>query len=48
MTNTCVSTRVTEKMAQTIDKLIETDGHVNRADYLRSLIRSDLEKRGLI
>lgn len=48
MVNTTISTRVTEKMALAIDELIRTDGHINRADYLRSLVRADLEKRGLI
>ena len=48
MVNTVISTRVTESMAKAIDEVVNNDGHVNRADYLRDLIRSDLTKRGLI
>jgi len=44
----CISTRITKSMAKAVDDVIKNDGHVNRADYLRDLIRADLAKRGLI
>lgn len=47
MVNTvCVSTRVTESMYKAIEKVLQDNGHVSIADYLRDLIRVDLEKRG--
>lgn len=48
MTNKCVSTRVTESTYNAISQVIANNGHVNIADYLRDLIRIDLEKRGLM
>jgi len=35
-------------MQEAIDKLLETNAHVTVADYLRDLVRRDLEKRGLL
>jgi metal-responsive CopG/Arc/MetJ family transcriptional regulator len=43
-----MSTRVSKRMAKEVDNIINNDGHVNRADYLRDLIRQDLEKRTLM
>jgi hypothetical protein len=43
-----VSTRVTENMGKGIEKVLLIDGHLNTADYVRDLIRKDLEKRGLL
>lgn len=43
-----VGTRITETMQTGIDKILMLDGHVNKADYIRDLIRKDLEKRGLL
>jgi hypothetical protein len=43
-----VGTRVTEAMQKAIDKVLESNGHLNASDYLRDLIRRDLEKRGLL
>jgi len=43
-----IGTRITESMQKAIEKVLETDGHLNESDYLRDLIREDLEKRGLL
>jgi Arc/MetJ-type ribon-helix-helix transcriptional regulator len=43
-----IGTRITEAMQKGIDRVLATDGHVNTADYVRDLIRKDLEKRGLL
>jgi Arc/MetJ-type ribon-helix-helix transcriptional regulator len=43
-----IGTRVTESMQKAIEKVLATDGHLNESDYLRDLIREDLEKRGLL
>ena len=43
-----ISTRITENMGRAIAKILLTDGHLNVADYVRDLIREDLEKRGLL
>jgi Arc/MetJ-type ribon-helix-helix transcriptional regulator len=43
-----VGTRVTESMQKAIEKVLETDGHLNASDYIRDLIRKDLEKRKLL
>lgn len=43
-----VGTRVTETMEKAIEKVLEADGHLNASDYIRDLIRKDLEKRGLL
>jgi late competence protein required for DNA uptake (superfamily II DNA/RNA helicase) len=48
MVNKCVGTRVTESTYNAIEQVIASNGHVNIADYLRDLIRIDLEKRGLM
>jgi Arc/MetJ-type ribon-helix-helix transcriptional regulator len=45
---TPVSTRVTETTANTIVKVLEKEGYLNVSDYLRDLIRKDLENRGLL
>jgi Arc/MetJ-type ribon-helix-helix transcriptional regulator len=43
-----IGTRITEAMQKAIEQVLLTDGHVNRADYVRDLIRKDLENRGLL
>lgn len=43
-----ISTRITKMMDKAIVKVLENNGHLNTADYLRDLVRRDLEKRGLI
>ena len=43
-----IGTRITEAMQKGVEKILLTDGHVNKADYVRDLIRKDLEKRGLL
>jgi len=42
-----VSTRITKPMHEAILDILQTDAHVNLADYLRDLIRKDLEKKGV-
>lgn len=43
-----IGTRITEAMQKGIERVLATDGHLNTADYVRDLIRKDLEKRGLL
>jgi Arc/MetJ-type ribon-helix-helix transcriptional regulator len=43
-----IGTRITKTMKTDLDKLLATDGHLNTADYVRDLIRKDLERRGLL
>lgn len=43
-----IGTRITEAMQKGVEEILLTDGHVNKADYVRDLIRKDLEKRGLL
>jgi Arc/MetJ-type ribon-helix-helix transcriptional regulator len=43
-----VSTRITGSMQKAIEQVLLSDGHLNVADYMRDLIRKDLEKRGLL
>ena len=45
--STSVSTRITKHMHGAILELLEVNDHLNVADYLRDLIRKDLEKRGV-
>ena len=44
---TPVSTRITKPMRKAIKDLLKINAHVNVADYLRDLIRKDLEARGV-
>jgi hypothetical protein len=46
--NVCVATRITKAMKQNIERVLATDGHLNTADYMRDLIRKDLERRALL
>lgn len=43
-----IATRVTETMEKAIQQVLQTDGHLNASDYVRDLIRKDLEKRGFL
>ncbi len=43
-----IGTRITEPMQKGIERILATDGHLNTADYLRDLIRKDLDRRGLL
>jgi Arc/MetJ-type ribon-helix-helix transcriptional regulator len=42
-----VSTRITRPMRQAISNVLQVNAHINVADYLRDLIRKDLESRGV-
>jgi len=42
-----VSTRVTKPMFEGIQTILEINAHINTADYVRDLIRRDLEDRGI-
>jgi len=42
-----VATRVTKRMLKAIKTILETNAYMNTADYVRDLIRRDLEKRGI-
>jgi Arc/MetJ-type ribon-helix-helix transcriptional regulator len=46
--NIPVSTRITEPMQKAIEKILLINAHINTSDYLRDLIRKDLEKRRLL
>ena len=43
-----VATRVTKPMHKAMLSLLTIDAHINIADYLRDLIRKDLEDKGII
>ena len=43
---TPVSTRITKPMRKAISDLLRVNAHVNVADYVRDLIRKDLESKG--
>lgn len=43
-----VATRITKPMIQAIQEVLASNAHLNIADYLRDLIRRDLENRGLL
>jgi len=43
-----VSTRITRPMLKAIQTLLATNAHINIADYVRDLIRRDLEERGVL
>jgi len=47
-TSVPISTGVTEPMHKAMAEILQTDGHLITADYVRDLIRKDLEKRGLL
>lgn len=43
-----IATRITRPMQKAIQKVLATNAHINTADYVRDLIRKDLEKRGFL
>jgi Arc/MetJ-type ribon-helix-helix transcriptional regulator len=45
---TVIGTRVTKAMYDAIVKLLEKDSHVTVSDYLRDILRRDLEGRGFL
>lgn len=42
-----VATRITRPMLKRIQSVLEKDAHINTAEYIRDLIRRDLETRGI-
>ena len=42
-----VSTRITRSMRRAINEVLQVNAHINTADYLRDLIRLDLNSRGI-
>lgn len=42
-----VATRITKPMLKAIQSLLTTNAHINVADYIRDLIRQDLQERGI-
>ena len=42
-----VGTKITKPMRRAISRILEVNAHANVSDYIRDLIRRDLEKRGL-
>lgn len=43
-----VATRVTKPMHKAMLSILSVDAHINIADYLRDLIRKDLEDKGIV
>jgi Arc/MetJ-type ribon-helix-helix transcriptional regulator len=43
-----VATRITKPMLKAIQMVLATNAHINIADYVRDLIRRDLEERGVL
>lgn len=41
-----IGTRITLRMTKAIDDIIKHDRYINSSDYLRDLIRKDLNARG--
>ena len=41
-----VSTRITSPMLKSLNEYLTVDAHVSMADYVRDLIRRDLEGKG--
>lgn len=46
--NVVVGTRVTKPMFQAVLKCLELGSHITIADYLRDVLRRDLEARGFL
>lgn len=42
-----VATRITKSMYNSIQTVLAVNAHLNIADYMRDLIRRDLENRGV-
>jgi Arc/MetJ-type ribon-helix-helix transcriptional regulator len=42
-----ISTRVTKPMYEAILRFLKCSAHINTSDYLRDLIREDLERKGV-
>jgi len=45
---TVIATRVTKPMYKALLKMLSLDAHITVADYIRDLIRRDLEQKGLL
>jgi Arc/MetJ-type ribon-helix-helix transcriptional regulator len=43
-----VATRITKSMFKAVQTVLLSNAHLNVADYVRDLIRKDLEKRGVL
>lgn len=43
-----VATRITKPMLEAIQRILASNAHLNIADYLRDVIRRDLEERGTL
>jgi Arc/MetJ-type ribon-helix-helix transcriptional regulator len=43
-----ISTRVTRPMYEAMIRLLRCNAHINVSDYVRDLIREDLEKKGAL
>jgi Arc/MetJ-type ribon-helix-helix transcriptional regulator len=42
-----IATRITKPMLRGIQTILATNAHINIADYVRDLVRRDLEDRGI-
>jgi len=43
-----IATRITKPMFKAMQNILSANAHLNIADYVRDLIRKDLEKRGTL
>lgn len=48
MQSIVVATRIPKTMQKTIETALRNSGHLNTADYIRNLLRKDLERQGLL
>ena len=43
-----IASRITKPMHRAVQDMLQVNAHVNISDYVRDLIRKDLEKRGVV
>jgi hypothetical protein len=46
--NSVIGTRITKSMHKALIRFLEIDSHTNTSDYLRDLLRRDLENKGFL
>jgi Arc/MetJ-type ribon-helix-helix transcriptional regulator len=46
--STVIATRITKPMYEALLRLLTLDAHITISDYIRDLIRRDLEQKGLL
>jgi Arc/MetJ-type ribon-helix-helix transcriptional regulator len=43
-----VATRITKAMYDAVQRIVQLNAHVSVSDYVRDVIRRDLERKGLL